>query len=201
MTDQDQQAAAPAPHFPPHADQTPSAPPQDAAGADLPDIDETLALQPVEPAYVHVVRLTIVLNCIPLLIGIGAMEFFILRDVIAEAGGPPAGVVTAVLALLCAAMVITAPTRRFQRLGYALSGDSLRVARGQFFRVDTIVPFVRVQHIDVASGPLERPFGLSRLVVHTAGTHNSIVTLPGLTHSWAEALRDTIRKHIQTDAQ
>ena len=75
----------------------------------------------------------------------------------------------------------------------------MRVARGWLFRTDTIVPFVRVQHIDVGQGPIERWFGLSHLIVHTSGTHNSTVTLPGLPSDLAAAMRETIRRHIQTD--
>src|SRR3712207_7159370 len=41
-------------------------------------------------------------------------------------------------------------------LGYALDGEELRVARGVWTRIETIVPLARVQHIDVAQGPLER---------------------------------------------
>src|SRR3546814_15781801 len=67
------------------------------------------------------------------------------------------------------------------------------------FRTDTIVPFVRVQHIDVGQGPVERLFSLSHLIVHTSGTHNSTVTLPGLRADLAAAMRETIRRHIQTD--
>ena len=48
-------------------------------------------------------------------------------------------------------------------------------------------------------GPVERWFGLSHLVVHTSGTHNSTVTLPGLHADLAAAMRETIRRHIQTD--
>ena len=76
---------------------------------------------------------------------------------------------------------------------------SVAAARGWLFRTDTIVPFVRVQHIDVGQGPIERWFGLSHLIVHTSGTHNSTVTLPGLPSDRAAAMRETIRRHIQTD--
>ena len=47
--------------------------------------------------------------------------------------------------------------------------------------------------------PIERWFGLSHLIVHTSGTHNSMVTLPGLHADLAAAMRETIRRHIQTD--
>ena len=57
----------------------------------------------------------------------------------------------------------------------------------------TVVPFVRVQHIDVTRGPFDKMFGTASLVVHTAGTHNSIVTLPGLSPERAAEIREAIR--------
>jgi len=60
---------------------------------------------------------------------------------------------------------------------------------------------VRVQHIDVKRGPMDKLFGTASLVVHTAGTHNSIVTLPGLSPTRAADIRDDIRADIRTDAE
>ena len=93
------------------------------------------------------------------------------------------------------------PTRRVARWGFKIGEGQLRVARGWLFRTDTIVPFVRVQHIDVTSGPVDKLFGLANLVVHTAGTHNSTVTLPGLSPERAVAIRDAIRAEIRADAE
>jgi membrane protein YdbS with pleckstrin-like domain len=68
-------------------------------------------------------------------------------------------------------------------------------------QIDTTVPLRRVQHLDVAQGPLERLFGVTRLVLHTAGTANSEVVLPGLTRATAEAYRDDIRAHIRQEPE
>lgn len=92
------------------------------------------------------------------------------------------------------------PHRRFIARGYALEGDRLRVVRGLLFRSDTVVPFGRVQHIDVDRGPLERYFGLATITLHTAGTHNASVKLPGLLHETALAIREDIRAHIKREA-
>ena len=69
--------------------------------------------------------------------------------------------------------------------------------RGLLFRSDTVVPFGRVQHIDVHQGPLERAYGLGTLVLHTAGTHNASVSLPGLAHGDALAMREDIRARVR----
>src|SRR3546814_4233663 len=118
--------------------------------------------------------------------------------VVREIGGPY-GLLTVLAWLLGAIAVVTFPARRVQRWGFKIGEGQLRVARGWLFRTDTIVPFVRVQHIDVGQGPVERLFSLSHLIVHTSGTHNSTVTLPGLRADLAAAMRETIRRHIPTD--
>jgi membrane protein YdbS with pleckstrin-like domain len=42
-------------------------------------------------------------------------------------------------------------------------------------------------------------FGTATLIVHTAGTHNSVVSLPGLAPERAAEMRDIIREHVRTD--
>ena len=77
--------------------------------------------------------------------------------------------------------------------------DRLRVVRGIMFRSDTVVPFGRVQHIDVDQGPLERAYDLATLTLHTAGNHNASVSLPGLAAADAATMRETIRAHIKRE--
>jgi uncharacterized protein len=151
-------------------------------------------ITPLEPAYVHVLRISWALFLIPLLIGAAVFDYLMLIP-----DTPFGGWLTAIMGtLLLLAITLTAP-RQHARMGYALGSDYLRVVRGFLFFTDTVVPFVRVQHIDVGQGPVERLFGLARVVVHTAGTHNSIVTLAGLKRGDADAMRETIRQHIVTD--
>ncbi|WP_260581372.1 PH domain-containing protein [Sphingopyxis sp. PET50] len=151
-------------------------------------------LDPVDPRYVHVLRATTALNLIPLAIGASLFDALLIRSI-----GGPYGLITGLAWLAAIIMIVNFPARRMQRWGYRIGEGQLRVARGWLFRTDTIVPFVRVQHIDVGQGPVERWFGLSHLIVHTSGTHNSTVTLPGLPADLAAAMRETIRRHIQTD--
>ena len=70
------------------------------------------------------------------------------------------------------------------------------LASGWLVHVHTIVPVSRVQHIDVMQGALQRLFRVSTLVLHTAGTDNSVVALPGVTSATAEQIRDAIRVKI-----
>jgi hypothetical protein len=96
--------------------------------------------------------------------------------------------------------LLFSPRRRWAAWGWALLPNELHVARGVWTQIHTVVPLSRVQHIDVAQGPIERVFGVARLVLHTAGTANSVVVLPGLIRATAEELRDTIRAHVRAEA-
>jgi uncharacterized protein len=151
-------------------------------------------LVPVEPAYINVLRIGWATFMVPLLIGSAVLDFLVL---IPET--PVGGWLTGVIGTLALLSIIVTAPRQHARMAYALGGDYLRVVRGFLFYTDTVVPFVRVQHIDVGQGPVERIYGLARVEVHTAGTHNSVVTLAGLTRADAEAMRETIRQHIVTD--
>ena len=112
----------------------------------------------------------------------------------------PPGIVTIPLLVLLLYPILVAPGRRYRAWGYAMDADELRIARGVWTRIETIVPLARVQHVDVSQGPIERTFGVCRLVLHTAGTMHSRVVLPGLARATAEALRDEVRGRIVQDA-
>jgi hypothetical protein len=102
-------------------------------------------------------------------------------------------------ALILLTSVALLPGRRYRAWGYAAGEDELTVKHGLMIRKVTIVPFGRVQHIDVAQGPIQRTLGLATLVLNTAGTKGAAVRLPGLLHPRAEEMRDQIRGKIRQD--
>jgi uncharacterized protein len=151
------------------------------------------ALEPVEPGYKNVLRVRLAVFWLALWAAGTVLDQVALKET------DFAGFPTMAIPILAATAVIAAPRRIYDRLRYRLTERMLQVVRGWLFHVDTVVPLVRVQHIDVTRGPLEKMFGVATLVVHTAGTHNSIVTLPGLAPERAAAIRDIIRDHVRTD--
>lgn len=76
---------------------------------------------------------------------------------------------------------------------YHVREDSMFLDRGVLTNVQTVVPYVRVQHIDTSRGPLERLVGLSTLVVYTAGSRGADVTVPGLTPEEATDLQKRLK--------
>nr|WP_314445795.1 PH domain-containing protein [uncultured Sphingomonas sp.] len=150
-------------------------------------------VQPVEPGYVQVIRVRTLLAWLPPIVGAVVLDRVLLADT------PWGGLLLVAVPLLAAITAATAPRRIWARLGYALEPAVLRVVRGWLFHTDTLVPLVRVQHLDVARGPLDKLFGTATLAIHTAGTHNSIVTLPGLSPDRAAELAAVIRAHIKAE--
>jgi membrane protein YdbS with pleckstrin-like domain len=81
----------------------------------------------------------------------------------------------------------------YRSWSYEVREDSLFLDRGVITRVQTVVPYVRVQHIDTSRGPIERAAGLSTLVVYTAGSRGADVTIPGLTPPEADDLQARLK--------
>ena len=155
-------------------------------------MDDAEDLNPLDPAYKSMLRLQLAIAALVLLAA----------ATIAEVAIPGwTGAVWIPALLLTTYALIRVPLRRYHATGFSLAEERLRVVRGIFFRADTVVPFGRVQHIDVGQGPIERVFGLSTLTVHTAGTHNASVSLPGLRHEDATAMREDIRAAIRRDTR
>ena len=148
------------------------------------------ALTPLHPNFVKVVRIGWVIAALPLIVGALVLE---------SADLLPRGAFLVPVLLLAAVAILRVPLRRYQARGYHMGPDRLRVVKGLLFRSDTVVPFGRVQHIDVQQGPIERAYGLGTLVLHTAGNHNSSVSLPGLGHDDALAMRENIRAHVKRE--
>jgi len=147
----------------------------------------------VEPGYRNVLRSRQLILWLVLWIGAAAADRLLLS------GSGFHGLPTSAVPLLALISLSTAPQRIYARLRYRLTERFLQVMRGWLLHTDTTVPLVRVQHLDVTRGPLDKVFGTATLVVHTAGTHNSIVTLPGLAPERAAEIRDIIREHVRTD--
>ena len=102
-----------------------------------------------------------------------------------------AGVVAAVAALVVGLVVERVLGRRFSAWGYAEREDDLLVRRGVLVYRLSVVPYGRMQYIDVRAGPFERSFGLATVHMHTAAAASD-ARIPGLTREEAARLRDRL---------
>ena len=137
-----------------------------------PSVQRVWALQAVVP--------TLVLGGIVA----GVFSFF-------EPGGAWVGAVVALAVFVVAAVFAVL---RYRSWSYEVREDSLYLERGVLTEVTTVVPYVRIQHVDASRGPVERAFGLATTVVYTAGSRGADVSIPGLSPERAEDLQTRLKQ-------
>jgi hypothetical protein len=107
------------------------------------------------------------------------------------AAGAWEGGVAAVVVIALGVLAERFVRRRFDAWGYAEREDDLLVRRGVMFRRLSVVPYGRMQFVDVSAGPLERVFGLATVRMHTAAAATD-ARIPGLDRAEAARLRDQL---------
>ena len=142
------------------------------------------AWQRVSPALVRM-RRTVLLVTLGLL-----MVILVAIEIVLDLPGWTwvAGVALLVAVGGCAWWLIG---RNAARWGYAELEDELFVTRGALFRRLVVVPYGRMQFVDVQSGPLARSFGFATVTLHTAST-STAAAIPGVPLDEAQRLRDRL---------
>ncbi|MEV4421084.1 PH domain-containing protein [Patulibacter sp. NPDC049589] len=95
-----------------------------------------------------------------------------------------AGVLAAWLA--AAAVIAVVPRVRRRIWWYAIGEEEVDLHEGLVIVTRTVVPMVRVQHVDLHRGPLSTRMGLAEIELHTAA---GSVTIPALDRDEAERIR------------
>jgi uncharacterized protein len=81
--------------------------------------------------------------------------------------------------------------RRVRAWAYCEREDDLLVRRGVLFSRLSVIPYGRMQFVDVTAGPVERSFGLATVRMHTAAAASD-ARIPGLSAEEAARLRDRL---------
>ncbi|WP_336037379.1 PH domain-containing protein [Halobacterium yunchengense] len=128
---------------------------------------------------------------------VGALVFGVVAAVgarvVDRVAVPPVVAGLGVFAVLFAVGAVHA-LLRYRAWRFEVREDTLYIERGVLVNVRTVVPYVRVQHVDARRGPLERALGLSTVVVFTAGSRGADVSIPGLVASRADDVQETLRR-------
>ena len=143
----------------------------------------------LDPRQVHVWRAgwgALALALVALVAGAEA----VLR--MADADWPlPLGLGPLLVVLVATPVVWRLPRLAFERWRYDLAETALELRRGVVVHTHTVIPYFRVQHIDITRSPFERALGLSQLVVRTAAASTD-ATIPGVAAAEADELRRVI---------
>lgn len=120
----------------------------------------------------------------------GALLLLVALGVAARAGGAALGV-AALSALVLAAALLVFVHNRYRAWGYLERDEDLLVRRGVMFQRLSVVPYGRMQFVEVTAGAVERLFGLCTVKLHTAAAHSD-ARIPGLDAGEAARLRDRL---------
>ena len=110
---------------------------------------------------------------------------------LAAGGLPELGFAALLVGLAVAGWLWWLIGRQVRAIGYSERADDLLVVSGILFRRLVLVPYGRMQLVDVRRGPLERYFGLATVQLHTAAATTD-ATIPGLPPEEAGRLRDQL---------
>ena len=107
------------------------------------------------------------------------------------------GAAIVTIAVLGAAIVVWIVPRQVAAIGYDVGADALTITNGLMFRQLVVVPYARMQYVDVQAGPLLRRFGLANVQLHTASAATD-ARIPGLEARVAADLRDELARLGET---
>lgn len=88
--------------------------------------------------------------------------------------------------------------RQVRAIGYAERAEDLLIRRGILFRSMVVVPYGRMQFVDVEAGPLARRLGFAKVQLHTASP-SSDAAIPGLPPDEAARLRDRLARRGEAE--
>lgn len=125
------------------------------------------------------------------LIALGVVVALVAAVLSVIAGSGLAAVVAVVVVLAVCAAAFVVIGRNYDSWGYAERGSDLLVTHGVMWRRLVVVPYGRMQLVDVTAGPIERKFGISTLRLHTASAGTD-ARIHGLTAAEANRLRDRL---------
>jgi membrane protein YdbS with pleckstrin-like domain len=114
----------------------------------------------------------------------------------AQLDGVPALALRIVPVLCLLAFVVVVPSLRWRHWRWEVRPEAIDIRHGTFTIRRTLVPMLRVQHVDTTRGVVEQSLDLATVVVHTAaGSHR----IPLLSLKDAAEVRDRIADLARTD--
>ncbi len=153
-----------------------------------PDMDRSpVPANRLDQRVLGVWRVQALVSYVPMLLGMAVLAWVLARisEVPLLMALAPA-ILTAVWLVLSLTAI---PAYRYRRWRWEVTADEIRLQRGVIIIQRTVIPMVRVQHVDTSQGPINGAFGLSEVHVSTAAGKHSI---PALADAHAAELRDRI---------
>jgi uncharacterized protein len=153
---------------------------------------EELTMQPLHPNVVRAWRISRLIWA-PIVGAIVGVQEWVLGDELREhILMPPRLTITFIVVALLVVLAIVLPKVQYNRWRYAIRADDVLITYGIVWRVRRCIPRLRIQHVDITSGPFQRMLGLVSLNLYTAGVMGAVGQIPGITAPQAERIREQL---------
>jgi membrane protein YdbS with pleckstrin-like domain len=106
-------------------------------------------------------------------------------------GHAPLAALAAVVSIVVAGVGVSVVGWRFRSWRWSAWDDALELQHGVLSRRASVVPYHRIQQIDIHRDPIDRLLGLSKLILRTAAATSDAV-LPGIAARHADELRHAL---------
>lgn len=85
------------------------------------------------------------------------------------------------------------PEIEYRQWKYEITDDKVEIRHGIFFITTSVIPVIRIQHISVSRGPVNRKLGLASVLIHTA---SGVFTIEGLDLKTCDELSENLKTKL-----
>jgi uncharacterized protein len=157
---------------------------------------ETITLQPIEKKYTTVMHYTIAITFGVLLIALITLFAFN-----AQWWRPLPISIVAIAYIVLLMLSFFWCYKQLQFKSYAIRTKDILYKTGWLFQKTHVIPYNKIQHCSVSSGPIERKYHLATLHLFTAANDRNDIAISGLTLQKAEQLKNWLMQNNTTDEQ
>ena len=144
--------------------------------------DSSIAMTPSPRLWrMRLAEVAVVAGLLALVVGVS----------VGASAGISAGAGAAAGIAVCGLLALVFVQNRFRAWNYQERKEDLVVSRGVMFHRQSVVPYGRMQFVDVTAGPIERMFRRATVRLHTAAAASD-ARIPGLERQEAARLRDRL---------
>lgn len=154
-------------------------------------------MNPLDPRVTIAWRITGLIFSLPATAIVGTIEGLVFAPIGIRIVAP--GVITGLVALFLVGLSVLWPGLHYRFWRWQVETDRVLIQKGVVWRSRSLIPRVRIQHVDTRSSPLQRWLGLNSLVIYTAGTRGADAEIPGLAADEAERLREELARVEELD--
>ena len=153
------------------------------------------ALSPAYKKMFFVSTLVVAVSVIVLNLAINLLAAGSLQSLLTST----AAILVSGILVLATSLGLTLPKLMWRSKGYQLREHDLHYRRGVIWHRVTSLPYVRIQHVELESGPVERYFKLATLKFYTAGGGSADMKIPGLPFGIASRIRSYVMTRVGID--